>query len=404
MAPPVPAATATPWTRLVTRARSLWSPPDPDLVHAGLRGEWLIAGVRLLIVIVLLYLPLRLYIDQPTSQRAQLLMWLSAAALSEALLIYAAARRQWARRWIGFSSGALDVTMVSVALGVFLLLDQPLRAIHDLVVFPVYFLAIGATALRYDWRISLLTGITAIFEYLAILVYAAGRWDLAHRALPTTLGAPDFRWPEQIARLGLLAMATLLAAVQVKRSRDHRHLSTRDRLTQLANRGFLDDSLERIAATAARSGESVTVAMIDVDRFKVFNDTWGHAVGDEALRAVARLLRTRFRSTDLLARYGGEEFVCVFPSMGAVDANRRLEELRSAMAEIVIPVPNDRRAALTVSIGGAVWPREAETLPQTLALADQRLYEAKAAGRNRVVTGPPDGDSVPGKAAEVPTG
>ncbi len=160
-------------------------------------------------------------------------------------------------------------------------------------IFPVYFLAIGATALRYDWRICILTGSGAFLEYLGLVSYAAWQWDLAHAA--------EFSWPPQVGRLALLAVATVLATALVVRAREQRRLSTRDRLTDLANRGFLDESIPRLEALASRSGEPVSVAMIDVDRFKRFNDTYGHLAGDVALKAVAGALGSFFRAADFVA-------------------------------------------------------------------------------------------------------
>ena len=172
----------------------------------------------------------------------------------------------------------------------------------------------------------------------------------------------------------------------IVRAHEQRRRSNRDRLTNLANRGFFDESLARLGAIAARSGEPVAVAMFDVDHFKKFNDTYGHQAGDAALRAVAELLGNSFRSTDLVARYGGEEFAGLFPSMSLEDAERRLETLRSRIEKMSIRIDGIRTAKVTISIGVAVWPDDGQELKDALALADYRLYQAKHTGRNRVVT------------------
>ncbi len=380
------AATSSPIARIThrrTRFRGLLAPPEVELVHAGLRGEWLIAGVRLLIVGALLYLPLQLYASESGSGMAVITLWVGVAALAEALVIYSAVRRAWGRHWIGFFSGVLDVTLVTLALWVLVMRGDPFGAVHDIVLFPAYLLAIGATSLRYDWRICALTGVAAISQYVALAAYTIWQWDLAGAHAP--VGAHAFTWAAQVGRVALLAMATLLASAIVVRAREQQRVSTRDRLTGLANRGFFDDSLERIGAVAERTGEPVTIAMLDVDHFKRFNDTYGHLAGDDALRTLARILIRRFRSTDLLARYGGEEFVGLFPGMSAQDALRRLEELRKVVEAATIVVDGrGREAHMTISIGAAVWPHDSATLHDTLATADARLYRAKAEGRNQV--------------------
>ncbi|MEM8931124.1 MAG: GGDEF domain-containing protein [Acidobacteriota bacterium] len=374
--PPEPA-----WRRLLGR---LWAAPDPNLVHAGLRGEWLIAGIRLLIVLLVLYIPLREHLQVHKDGGDMLVLWVATLALLEALVIYSAVRRSWGREWIGFFSGVLDVSFVTVALWIFLTLDRPLVALQDQVIFPVYFLAIGATSLRYDFRISLLVGVSAIFQYGALVYYAVWQWDLDDPTIQPL--ANQFSWYPHLGRLVLLGMATLLATTLIRRAHEQRTLSNRDRLTDLANRGFFDESMDRIAALASRSGEPVAVAMIDVDHFKRFNDTYGHQSGDVALQVVAGTLAQSFRNTDLVARYGGEEFAGLFPGMSLEDAAHRLETLRGTIERRAIRLDGGKVARVTISIGVAVWPSDGAQLADALALADLRLYQAKHSGRNRVVT------------------
>ena len=223
--------------------RRLWSPPDPDLVDAGFQGEWLVAGIRVFMVLLLLYFPLQQFLQSPMERGRQVVMWVAVAALAEALVFYSAVMRSWGRRWIGFVSGFVDVSLVSLCLWIFLRLDRPMTAVSDLVIFPVYLLAIGATSLRYDWRICVLTGAGAFFEYLGLVSYTVWQWDLDDPASALAVG---FSWVPQVGRLSLLAVATLLATALVVRAREQRRLSTRDRLTDLANRGFFDDNLSRL--------------------------------------------------------------------------------------------------------------------------------------------------------------
>ncbi len=370
--------------------RNLWTSPDPDLVDAGFRGEWLVASIRLLIILAMLYVPLDQFLQSPMERGRQVVLWVAVAALAEALVIYSAVMRSWGRTWIGFMSGIVDVSLVTLCLWIFLRLDRPLAATNELVIFPVYLLAIGATALRYDWRICILTGAAACLQYLGLVSYAVWQWDLDD---PSRLASGDFAWAPQIGRLALLAVATLLATSLVVRAREQRRLSTRDRLTDLANRGFFDDNLSRLGALASRSGEPVGVVMIDIDHFKRFNDSHGHLAGDAALRVVAKILADSFRTTDMIARYGGEEFAGLFPGMNMAYAKRRMEELRVTIEKLPVPIDGAGGTShVTVSMGVAVWPADGAGLVEALSIADLRLYQAKRTGRNCVVTTTMEGE------------
>lgn len=364
----------------------LWEAPDPDLVDAGHRGEWMIAGIRVLIVLSMLYVPLHAYLQSPLEAGRRMVLWVAVAALAEALVVYSAVMRSWGRSWIGFFSGILDVSLVTLSLWIFIRLEQPNVATGDLVVFPVYLLAIGATSLRYDWRICLLTGLAALLEYGVLVAFAMWTWDLGD---PTSMYGAGFSLTSQIGRFLLLFMSTVLATTLAVRAREQRRLSTRDRLTDLANRGFFDESMSRMGALASRSGDSVGVVMIDVDHFKRFNDTYGHLAGDRALQMVAESLSDSFRTTDLIARYGGEEFSGLFPGLSMEGAARRLNTIRSKIEALPIPVGNgSEKTHVTVSMGVAVWPEDGINLSETLAIADMRLYQAKQQGRNQVVGSP----------------
>jgi diguanylate cyclase (GGDEF)-like protein len=170
-------------------------------------------------------------------------------------------------------------------------------------------------------------------------------------------------------------------AVIGESSRQKRHLeqlATVDELTGLRNRRWLDDAFDRQLARAVRTGQPMSVMMIDVDHFKQLNDEQGHAYGDAVLRRVAQTLAGGLRPQDLAARYGGEEFAVLLPGIGQENAVAIAERLREA-------VQADGNAAgqpVTVSIGIASRSGD-QPLTALLERADEALYRAKNAGRNR---------------------
>jgi diguanylate cyclase (GGDEF)-like protein len=378
--------------------KQIWQRPDARHVQAGYETELPMAGVRLLVVVLLVYVPADRYLGVGFGaggvggdRDPRVLLTAAVAALVGALLIYSAVQRHWGRSWISFASSLLDVTLVSGVLALFLVLGQPRQAVADVAIFPAYFLAIMATSLRYDARVCLLTGSLAVAEYAAIVAAAWLSW----------LAAEPFAWADQVARLVALGVATALAVWVVVRARELRSLSSRDRFTGLLNRATFDERLRVEEPIALATGHGFAVGMIDIDHFKRFNDTHGHAGGDVALKQVAEVLRGAFREADVVARYGGEEFSVLLVGIGPEHTMPLFERIRRTIGELAVSVPDrDEPASVTVSIGVAVFPVDGTGAGEVLATADRRLYEAKAAGRNRVV-GPVVAYDVPRPRASV---
>lgn len=155
--------------------------------------------------------------------------------------------------------------------------------------------------------------------------------------------------------------------------------ATTDGMTGLANHRAFQEELQRQAARAERSAAPLSLLLLDVDKFKQYNDAFGHPAGDDVLRTVANLLATQVRDGDLPARYGGEEFAVVLPETDAETAKQIAERIRAAVE--AYPFPN---RAVTVSIGVA-QRFQTETPDATIQRADVALYEAKSAGRNCAV-------------------
>ena len=158
-----------------------------------------------------------------------------------------------------------------------------------------------------------------------------------------------------------------------------------DALTGLHNRRYFDDRAQAELAFADRHRAPLSALLIDVDHFKRFNDTWGHAVGDEVLRAVAEALAASVRREDVLARYGGEEFVVLMRATGREGARALGDRIRLAVEQTEVP-HGGPSLKVTVSVGASTFNAEHiyGSIPALVEAADAALYRAKAAGRNRV--------------------
>ncbi|WP_310449510.1 GGDEF domain-containing protein [Sulfuritalea sp.] len=161
-------------------------------------------------------------------------------------------------------------------------------------------------------------------------------------------------------------------------------LAVTDGLTGVFNRRYLDTTLDEELSRAGRHGRPLTIAMIDIDHFKRFNDAHGHQAGDRLLRDLTKLMRQNVRAEDRIARYGGEEFVVILPETPLGDGVLAAEKLRQVTADR-FPVGDGRTFPVTISIGLAAFPGDGTTGTELIRQADERLYCAKAEGRNRVV-------------------
>jgi diguanylate cyclase (GGDEF)-like protein len=181
----------------------------------------------------------------------------------------------------------------------------------------------------------------------------------------------------------------LIASItnRAERTRSMRYLMERDSLTGLLNHTNLKEQLYREIMRAKRTGSSICFAMIDVDRFKKVNDTFGHLTGDRVLKGLARMLQERLRSTDIIGRYGGEEFAVVLLNTDIDNAKRIMNEIRDKFSKFTHRF-NNTEFSVTFSCGIASYP----DFPTAVALnesADKALYEAKEKGRNRVILARP---------------
>lgn len=361
----------------------LLAPPDDLELESGTRGERIVARIRLWAVLILAPIPLINAIENPHWENL-VGAGIIAVAFLLAFNIDTAVRRDPRTPGIAIVSTVADVSLITLALATFLVYGQPLTATNSMVVFEVYFLAIIATTLRNDARLSLLAGGLAIVQYAIIVIVAVVGFDLLNDSV-FSIRYGSFSWGTQVSRVILLAVVTALATIVVLRQSELLHRSSVDWLTRLYNRGAFDERLETEMTRSRRHGHPLSVAIIDIDLFKRINDEYGHAAGDEALKQFADALRYEFRKTDLIARVGGEEFVVMMPETPPDNATAKAARFVRAVADGTFSVRRGTPIQMTVSVGVAGLPLDGAAGEGLMEVADARLLEAKRAGRNRVV-------------------
>jgi diguanylate cyclase len=168
---------------------------------------------------------------------------------------------------------------------------------------------------------------------------------------------------------------------------DVKRESLLDPLTKISNRKSFDECIELAVEHAQRTGENLSLLIIDIDNFKTFNDTFGHQTGDQVLRLVAMTLKSNIKGKDLAARYGGEEFVAVLPSTDIEGAMIVAENVRRAIhsKQLLKRSTNEKLGRVTASFGVAAY-RRGDTVNSLIERADRCLYAAKRNGRNRAIT------------------
>ncbi len=202
----------------------------------------------------------------------------------------------------------------------------------------------------------------------AVIIYdvVAGRFTDDHRRV--------------LRRVSEQAAAVIYNSTRFEQTQ---HESHTDPLTGLPNRRSLDRQFEAGVARAARTGSTISVIVLDLDRLKEINDTYGHDAGDRALRTVGNVLRSTVRQSDLCARFAGDEFIVVLWDCSPEHEKRRVADVQQAIAAAPFEPRPGVRVALSISAGPARFPNDGETFEELLAAADVRMYEDKAGRRSR---------------------
>ncbi len=357
----------------------LLSRPDEVMLEHGAGGELLVAKLRAMLSVPILALPLIAGIGGAGT--TQTLVGLAAAVFVNAVaqVWLALARTHRRHRWLPFATGTWDVTATSVVLAM-LAMDDPVAGLNSVIVWCFYALSIFVTALRNDGRLTLYVGALAIVQYatLSLSILALAPQPLI------SIGYGQATLAGQLERLVLLLIATLLTCAIVYRMQRLVELSGRDGLTGLPNRAWLLQRMPRMFQAAREDGHSLTLVLIDLDRFKRLNDDFGHRAGDRAIRHVVSLLGEFLEPGEHVARIGGQEFVLVLRCpIGS--AWERLDRMRRMLADSPFhPERGNETVAITFSAGLASFPQDGMDASALLGAADRRLQQAKREGRNRV--------------------
>jgi diguanylate cyclase (GGDEF)-like protein len=222
-------------------------------------------------------------------------------------------------------------------------------------------------------------------EHISV-IFISGLDRPEDEAIGLKMGAADYITKPFNAAVVLARVAVHLEVLRQRRMLER--LANIDGLTELANRRRFDEMFKSEWQRARRGGQPLSLALLDIDCFKQYNDHYGHSAGDRALRAVARIAAGAMRRpADLAARYGGEELALLMPDTCAARARQVMEWMCQAIAQLAIAhEASTAEAILTASVGGATLdPAGIESRAELFEAADNELYRAKAAGRNRVL-------------------
>ncbi len=185
----------------------------------------------------------------------------------------------------------------------------------------------------------------------------------------------------EIRLLTLLADQAAIAIINARLHERVSHQAHSDELTNLPNRRALDERLDKAIAQSIYSGKPFSTAMMDLDGFKVINDSYGHEVGDEVLRQVATTMERSLRSTDFLARYGGDEWTLVLSETNLTQAQLVIQKIQNGLRNNPIHLPDGKTTFIGISGGIALYPLHADTAPGLIRAADEALYRAKKGSR-----------------------
>ena len=365
--------------------RTLLSRPDEVMLDLGAGGELLVARIRaLLSALSLLLAPVALIGNQGAGKLTELMIGLGATVFINicAQIWLALARNRRRHSWLPYATTTYDVTATTLVLAL-LQLSDPVAPFNSIIVWVFYLISISMTALRNDGRLTLYAGGMAMLQYSLLVGVLLAQAESPEQLVSVDYGSVSVG--AQIERVVLMLLMTVLTATVVYRMQRLIESSGSDGLTGLPNRSWLVQRMPRILEAAREDNQSLTVALLDLDRFKRINDQYGHLTGDRAIRHVVGSMREILRDRERLVRIGGQEFVLLlYCPIG--NAWERLDRLRQLMAERpFVPERGSDPLPITFSGGLSTYPSDGNNVSTLLRSADRRLQVAKHEGSNRVV-------------------
>jgi len=232
--------------------------------------------------------------------------------------------------------------------------------------------------------LCLCLGVTHIIAIVAIF-FLKKHNKMLHQKLQTVKNSLSILLKQLSTNIHALEKANLLIHRRVQTLQQEnielQYQAIRDPLTHIFNRRYLTNALEHALALSKRKHHNFALLLIDIDNFKIFNDTFGHPVGDRVLEKVSHTLKNHTRSYDTVGRMGGEEFLVIMPESTLTEALQCASHLRTTINLLKIAQKN-----ISISVGIAVYPMHGNTIEALLSAADKALYQAKAAGRNCAVS------------------
>ena len=317
----------------------------------------------------------------------QWVRWWSLASGAGVLLSFALIRSGVTRHWEDPAFTAEQMLLAITSNAVAYVIAGPARGVPPLVLSIIMMFAV------FGVRPSRLMAVT-LYGFVAYAVAGAVvHWGLPNDTMQGFLAAI------YLAVVSIVLIMTAALSLHANSMRERlqvqkqelaeavaqiHEVATRDELTGLPNRRYMQDMLRLEELRARRSGQPLLVAQLDLDFFKKVNDSYGHAAGDQVLQDFARKVQSCIRATDIWARWGGEEFVLLMSNTSRADGAKLLEHVRARVAEHPAVLASGLRVAYTVSIGAALL-QSAESTEALLERTDAALYRAKSEGRNRVV-------------------
>ena len=214
------------------------------------------------------------------------------------------------------------------------------------------------------------------------MVFVTAQEDDEEEEKGLSIGATDYIRKPFTFGIVLARVKNILKMQEMKKELER--LAYTDPLTSAFNRRYFLSAAKKEILRSSRYGHSLTLLMVDIDHFKSVNDTYGHDIGDEALKITVTTILKALRSEDILGRFGGEEFIILLPETNAVGAELVAQRIRQVVSEIIINT-GQKAVSFTVSVGVAEIKKN-ETIEEMQKRADEALYKAKENGRNCVVT------------------